>query len=299
MGATSSVVTHKLDLRKKDLSYDTFEQHMAIVGDKSLARLRELRLCRNKLSALPPRVQVMAALVDLRVTDNWLKYLPDATRDMTNLESLRVGGNQLVSIDQIMPPEIRAAKTQLTEEGGPQEKYTKLGPYKTLRTLRFGQNRVSRLPLNFARLFVNLRTLVANKNGIAVLPVDIWDLPLLEVLVLSKNELMTLPPVNNTKIRLRCLVLSKNKFEEVPQSVGRIKLLQKLYLDNNRIENLPKALGALKYMYKLDMSMNKLTGDVVLHSGLLKSATLTQVCLLAAVLFDVASHSYSSFVPCS
>ena len=58
MGATSSVVTHKLDLRKKDLSYDTFEQHMAIVGDKSLARLRELRLCRNKLSALPPRLSL-------------------------------------------------------------------------------------------------------------------------------------------------------------------------------------------------------------------------------------------------
>ena len=114
MGATSSVVTRKLDLRKKGLSYDTLyvsthsfpavttpswrisckdsmlshhahiprprcgsEQHMSIVGPKALARIQQLYLCRNKLSALPPQLSVMLSLVDIRITDNWLKWLPE------------------------------------------------------------------------------------------------------------------------------------------------------------------------------------------------------------------------------
>lgn len=267
MGATSSVVTGRMDLRKRDLSYDTFEQHMGIVGDKALSRVKQLFLCRNKLSALPPRVSNMVSLVEIRCTDNWLKWLPEELRRLTNLQSLSVGGNQLASIDNLLPPEIAALKTVATEEGAEVEEYVKVGPYKTLQTLRFGQNRVSKIPLNFAQLFVNLKTLVANKNGISVLPADIFDLPRLQVLVLSKNELRTLPPVKNPKIRLRCLVLSKNLFEEIPVSIGRIQLLQKLYFDNNQISALPKAIGALKYLYKLDMSMNQLDGDTVLASG--------------------------------
>jgi len=267
MGATSSVVTGRLDLRKKDLSYDTFEQHMSIVGEKSLSRVKQLSICRNKLSALPPQIRCMVSLVEIRCTDNWLKWLPDELRVLSNLQSLSVGGNQLASINNLLPPKILALKTVATEEGGEVEEYAKVGPYKTLHTLRFGQNRVTKIPLNFAQLFVNLKTLVANKNGIASLPADIFDLPMLQVLVLSKNELTTLPPVNNAKIRIRCLVLSKNLFEEVPESIGRINLLQKLYFDNNQIASLPKALGALKYMYKLDMSMNQLDGDTVLASG--------------------------------
>ena len=50
---------------------------MGIVGDKALSRVKELILCRNQLSALPPRMKVMVSLVEIRCTDNWLKWLPD------------------------------------------------------------------------------------------------------------------------------------------------------------------------------------------------------------------------------
>lgn len=196
---------------------------------------------------------------------------------LPKLEHCSVGGNQLASIENVLPPEIRLLKLPATEEGGELEKYIKVGPYSTMRTLRIGQNRVTKIPLNFAQLFVNLKQLVANKNGISMLPVDMFDLPMLEVLVLSKNELSSLPNVNNPKIRLRCLVLSKNQFGDIPASIGKISLLQKLYLDNNQIEGLTKALGSLKYMYKLDLSMNQINGDSVLASGLLKSATLHNI----------------------
>ena len=53
------------------------EQHLSIVGDKALVRVKQLGLCRNKLSALPPRIKVMNSLVEIRCTDNWLKYLPE------------------------------------------------------------------------------------------------------------------------------------------------------------------------------------------------------------------------------
>ena len=188
---------------------------------------------------------------------------------MPSLERLVVGGNQLGSIDELMPPGILSLKEADTEEFGPTERYRKVGPYNTLRTLRIGQNRISKLPLNFAQLFVNLKTLVANKNAISSLPVDLFNLPMLQVLVLSRNELSTLPPVSNPNIRLRCLVLSKNQFEEVPMSIGKMKLLQKLYYDNNKIAELPKFFSVLRYMYKLDLSMNQLTGDTVLNSGAL------------------------------
>ena len=167
-----------------------------------------------------------------------------------------------------MPPQIRLLKEADTDEFGPTSAFRKIGPYSTLRTLRIGQNRLSKLPLNFAQLFVNLKTLVANKNDISSLPVDLFDLPMLQVLVLSRNGLSTLPPVSNPDIRLRCLVLGKNQFQEVPISIGKMKLLQKLYFDNNKIVELPKFLGVLKYMYKLDLSNNQLTGDTVLASGL-------------------------------
>lgn len=266
-----------MDLVKKGLSYDTFQQHLGIVGDKSLTRIKHLHLCRNKLSALPSKMGIMVSLVEIRCTDNWLKFLPEELRNLPRLERLVVGGNQLGSIDELMPPEIRALKEPDTDEFGPTEPYRKMGPYSTLRTLRIGQNRISKLPLNFAQLFVNLKTLVANKNAISSLPVDLLNLPMLQVLVLSRNELSTLPPISNPHIRLRCLVLSKNQFEEVPMSIGKVKLLQKLYFDNNQIAELPKIFSVLKYMYKLDMSMNQLTGDTVLNSGLLRSATLHQL----------------------
>jgi len=171
------------------------------------------------------------------------------------------------SIDELLPPEIRILKQPDLEEFGPTERYRKMGPYSTLKTLRFGQNRVSRLPVNFAQIFVNLRTVVANKNGISCLPIDFLNLPRLQVLVLSNNELTALPPVTNSQIQLRCLVLSKNRFDEIPLCIGKMKLLQKLYLDNNEIIILPKALAALKYLYKLNLAMNKLTSDSVLATG--------------------------------
>ena len=308
-----NVLWHTKDgLQTITLSRDSSEQHMEIVGTQALSRVKYLSLCRNKLSALPPQIRVMVALVDVRMSDNWLKCLPDVSlfqtrtfvftgfadrlrselchghmfapvaqemRLLTNLESLRVGGNQLATIEHLLPPAIRELKNPTTEEGGIQEEFAKVGPFKTLRTLRFGQNRVSKIPINFAQIFVHLRTLVANKNGLVALPIDLFNLPSLEVLVLSRNELTDLPPVNNAKIRLRCLVLSRNLFEEIPTCIGKIRFMQKLYFDNNKIAALPKALGALKYMYKLNMANNQLTGDSVMHSGLLKSATLHNIIL--------------------
>ena len=112
MGATSSIVTGKMDLVKKGLSYDTLcvpacpragasrlasaavcmrahnprgvrcsQQHLGIVGDKSLARIKHLHLCSNKLSALPSKTGIMVSLVEIRCTDNWLKFLPEVRRN--------------------------------------------------------------------------------------------------------------------------------------------------------------------------------------------------------------------------
>jgi hypothetical protein len=55
-------------------------QHLGIVGDKALARMKYMGLCRNKLSALPPKISIMVSLVEVRCTDNWLKNLPEVRR---------------------------------------------------------------------------------------------------------------------------------------------------------------------------------------------------------------------------
>ena len=55
-------------------------QHLGIVGDKALARIKYMGLCRNKLSALPPRISIIVSLVEVRCTDNWLKNLPEVRR---------------------------------------------------------------------------------------------------------------------------------------------------------------------------------------------------------------------------
>ena len=56
------------------------QQHLGIVGDKSLTRIKHLHLCRNKLSALPSKMGIMVSLVEIRCTDNWLKFLPEVRR---------------------------------------------------------------------------------------------------------------------------------------------------------------------------------------------------------------------------
>jgi hypothetical protein len=55
-------------------------QHLGIVGDKALARMKYMGLCRNKLSLLPPKICIMVSLVEVRCTDNWLKNLPEVRR---------------------------------------------------------------------------------------------------------------------------------------------------------------------------------------------------------------------------
>ena len=50
------------------------------MGDKALARIKYMGLCRNKLSALPPKISIMVSLVEVRCTDIWLKNLPEVRR---------------------------------------------------------------------------------------------------------------------------------------------------------------------------------------------------------------------------
>eukprot|EP00286_Rhodomonas_abbreviata_P003194 CAMPEP_0181344048 /NCGR_PEP_ID=MMETSP1101-20121128/31951_1 /TAXON_ID=46948 /ORGANISM="Rhodomonas abbreviata, Strain Caron Lab Isolate" /LENGTH=135 /DNA_ID=CAMNT_0023455797 /DNA_START=74 /DNA_END=481 /DNA_ORIENTATION=+ len=115
MGTAASFMTHRIDWRKRSLNYDTLQQHIEITGAYTLQRVHYLFLCRNKLSSLPPEIRLMSSLLEFHCTDNWLKRLPEIDC-FTRLQTLRVGGNQLVSIENVLPNSKAKAKGERTTE---------------------------------------------------------------------------------------------------------------------------------------------------------------------------------------
>lgn len=115
------------------------------------------------------------------------------------------------------------------------------------------------LPINFLRLFRNLRSLNLSINKLQTLPSGIGLLTSLKSLDISYNELTSLPDSIGSLINLNNLSLSKNHLQDLPVEFSNLLGLSTLKLSENNFRVFPKIICLLNGLTDLDCSNNHLT----------------------------------------
>jgi internalin A len=78
-----------------------------------------------------------------------------------------------------------------------------------------------------------IRNLYLYNNKLTIFPVELCDLPNLEVLNLDNNELVELPPQIKNLRNLRSLSLANNHIHELPLEIADLPLLKNIDIKNN------------------------------------------------------------------
>ena len=133
-----------------------------------------------------------------------------------------------------------------------------IGQLTSLRLLRLGDNKLTRLPAEIGRLTL-LRALGLLDNQLTSLPAEIGQLTSLKVLYLGGNQLTSLPAEVWQLTSLESLDLDDNQLTSLPAEVGQLTSLEWLGLHNNQLTSLPAEIGQLTSLEQLDLNINQLT----------------------------------------
>ena len=117
-----------------------------------LTKLRELYVCSNQLTTLPPEIGNLTNLRELDLINNQLATLPPEIGNLSNLQELYLYDNQLTTL----PPEI--------------------GNLTNLRELSLHYNQLTILPPEIGNL-TNLRELHLRHNQLTTIPQVIRNIP--------------------------------------------------------------------------------------------------------------------------
>ncbi|XP_052269021.1 malignant fibrous histiocytoma-amplified sequence 1 homolog isoform X2 [Dreissena polymorpha] len=138
------------------------------VPELSTISLRELYLCKNFLSKVPPSLFNLNHLQILDMSHNLLQVMPDEISRVKSLVVLRLNNNQIERIPQ------------------------KIRDLSNLEELNISYNRIRYMPNAVGGLKM-LRRLLAEKNELSSLPDEICHLENLETLDLTENRITALP----------------------------------------------------------------------------------------------------------
>lgn len=139
-----------------------------------------------------------------------------------------------------------------------------MGRLQSLRTLKLDHNKIVYIHPSIGRLS-NLTKLSFSCNCIDELPVEFFDLTLLEELHLDHNRFAVLSGALSSCLRLRDLRLSHNILKVMPESIGTIRGLQKLSIGHNAFRRIPDILTSIVALEELWVSeMNSYDVDGVL-----------------------------------
>jgi len=127
----------------------------------------------------------------------------------------------------------------------------------TLEVLDLSNNRLSDLPVEFARL-KKLKRLFLTNNEFEKVPAILANCPKLEMISFKSNKLHTLDE-NVLPIQTRWLILTDNKLSSLPNSIGELFRLQKLALAGNLLRKLPNTMENCKKLELIRLSANQLT----------------------------------------
>ena len=138
------------------------------VPDMSTFALKELFLCKNFLSKVPPSLFNLHHLTILDMSNNLLHQLPDDISRVTSLTILRLSCNEIERIPQ------------------------KIKDLVNLEELNIANNRIRYMPNSIGQL-TKLKALYAEKNELSSLPDEICELENLETLDITDNKITALP----------------------------------------------------------------------------------------------------------
>ena len=95
------------------------------------------------------------------------------------------------------------------------------------------------------------------RQGLGIVPDEVWLRTDLETLVLADNHLTEVSEGVGNLSKLRMLDLGHNRLRELPISLGRLEGLSDfLYLHDNRLRQLPDSLSRLRRLRYLNISEN-------------------------------------------
>ncbi|CBY08311.1 unnamed protein product [Oikopleura dioica] len=199
--------------------------------------LNVLDLQKNKLRAVPERLEEAEGLLVLNLADNQISEIPQTTFvNLCDLMHLDLSGNKL----ETLPAQMRRLSS--------------------LRIMNISNN-----PLGFAQLR-QLPSLIALKElylsntqrTAANLPQSFEEISqTLEVIDLSSNQLQEIPDCLFECVQLRRLNLSNNEISEVHLQIDKWHHLRNLNLSNNKLTSLPASLQKLTQLTSLYISENQ------------------------------------------
>ncbi|GAB9468455.1 Lap4 protein [Globisporangium polare] len=195
-----------------------------------MAKLLELNLRCNQISAIPKEIAMLKALEVLVVSENQLGELPREIVELKRLKTLDVADNHI----KRLPDDI--------------------GGLTKLETLRANRNRLVALP-NSIKKCTRLKVINLYNNIIMTLGDGISELCELEELNVSNNLLVFFPEVKRWK-NLRRLYLQVNKLVTLP-SMDALCNLELLTVQQNGLKAFP-SMDNLVHLKKIDANTNQI-----------------------------------------
>lgn len=138
------------------------------IPDMSNISLRELYLCKNFLSKVPPSLFNLNHLTVLDMSNNLLNLLPEDIGRVTSLVILRLSSNRIERIP------------------------TRIRELVNLEELNLADNRIRFMPTAIGGL-KKLRTFLIEKNELSCLPDELCELENLQTLDITENRITALP----------------------------------------------------------------------------------------------------------
>ena len=156
----------------------------------NLCNLSSLMLCSNKISSMPKSLGKLTKLKVLDLSNNELVSLPEEICTLVSLEVFNINKNLLETIPAVS------------------------GLIK-LHKFNISHNKLKHLPKGICDpKLVHLSHILANDNHIEEMPVDLSNLPHLNVLDMSNNKMVSIPPELCQCARLKELSLKGNNVQE-------------------------------------------------------------------------------------
>lgn len=138
------------------------------IPDMSNISLRELYVCKNFLSKVPPSLFNLNHLTILDMSNNLLTMLPEDLTRVTSLVTLRLRSNRIERIPQ------------------------KIKDLVNLEELNLADNRIRHMPSAIGGL-IKLKALFVEKNELSCLPDELCELENLQTLDITENRITVLP----------------------------------------------------------------------------------------------------------